>query len=121
MPSHFEASSSRSMTRAMSSARLVIFPPSFPFEARRALLLEGRHAFAVVLGEPRLALQVALELELRVERVAARGEHRLLDQAEALGRAFRQLLCKFHPLGKKGFVVHDLPDQAPFHRLLRGE
>src|SRR5512134_3403098 len=119
MPSHFDASSSRRMARAMSSARGVICPPSFPFEARRTLLLECRHAFPVVLRIPGLALQVALELELRVERVAARGVHRLLDQAVAFGRALRKLPCKLNSFGKKNVVFDDLPDQAPFRRLLR--
>src|SRR5258706_13653795 len=59
---------------------------SFALEARRALFLECAHAFAVVVGQSGLALQVTLEIELRVEQVARRRVDRLLEQAIAPGR-----------------------------------
>src|SRR5439155_11468478 len=59
---------------------------SLALVARLALLHEGRHAFAIVRGESRVALQVALEIELRFERVAGRGVDRPLHQAVALRR-----------------------------------
>src|SRR5204863_10206190 len=121
MPSRREARSSRSMTAAMRSASICRFTSrSFPLEARIALFLERAHALAIVLGQAGLALQVALEVELRVERVAGRGEQRPLDQAIALGGTAGQPRGERLRLGSELIVVHRLPDQAPVLGVVRG-
>src|SRR5207248_5137347 len=63
---------------------------SFPFEARLALLLERGHALAVIVAKSCLALQIALGIELRVERVTGGGVHRLFQQSITSGRSASQ-------------------------------
>src|SRR6185437_5757196 len=53
---------------------------------RFSFLQEGTDAFLVVGVHARFALQVAFEIELRVEAVAGRGIERALDQCKTLRR-----------------------------------
>src|SRR3712207_4854537 len=55
---------------------------SASLEPRRPLLQEGVHAFGVVVRRTERALQVALELELRIEGVRVRRMDRSLDRRE---------------------------------------
>src|SRR5260370_42401767 len=95
------------------SAVSVVLKASTPAEARRPLLEKSRDAFAVILAEPRLALQVALEIELCREIVRGRSVEGALGEAERAGRALR----KTHPhpacLGHQRLVRARFPDPAP--------
>src|SRR5205807_4193503 len=74
---------------------------SLALVARLALFHEGRNALAVVRGESRLALQVALELELGIEGVGGGGVDRFLREAVAPGRPGCQRARKRVRLGKE--------------------
>src|SRR3954469_24457452 len=50
---------------------VMLISPSFSLEVRLALGEEGLHAFAEILAAADFALEVALEVELRIEVVAA--------------------------------------------------
>src|SRR5579872_4664899 len=63
----------------------------FPGERRRPLLLEGAHAFFVIRGPRRQALQLALELELVFEAVRHGLVERALDEAQGPRRLARQV------------------------------
>src|SRR6185369_16191194 len=87
-------------------------PCSAPGEIRRPLLEEGRHALAEIVRRPGDLLQVALEVELLVERVAEAGVERLLDEAERARRLAREMAGERRRLGHQRCVVDDPPDEA---------
>ncbi len=69
------------------SAAVIAPFPSSPGEARRSFRDERGDAFAIIVAVAQRALQVALEVELRGERVGGGRLERLLDRREpARGR-----------------------------------
>jgi hypothetical protein len=101
---------SRSSCSRASSARGAFSIGSSAREARRALLLERAHAFAIVVAQARLALQVALEIELRVERVRRRRVKGLLQQTIAPGRPACQRAREGERLVGEALVIDRFPD-----------
>src|SRR5262245_14264581 len=95
--------------------------PSFAFVARLALLHECCNALPVILREPGLALQVALEVELGIERIARRGVDRLLDQAVAFGGTLGERMGDGARFPHETLVVERFPDEAPALRLFGAE
>src|SRR4051812_16568941 len=86
---------------------------SLAFVLRLALLHERGDPFPVILREPGVTLQVALQVELRVERVPRGRVEGFLDEAIASGRAGSERAsdgCGFlHQTG----IVQRPPDEAP--------
>src|SRR5580700_7640404 len=95
------------------SARAAELKASTPAEARRPLLEKSRDAFPIVLAEPRLALQVALEVELRVEVVRAGPIEGALCEAERARWALRETQRERPRLRHQCLIGNRPPDQAP--------
>src|SRR5437773_7228538 len=75
--------------------------PLFSREARRALGRECIDAFAIVGAAPKLALGVALEIELRLERVARRSIDHLLGRGEPARRRCGKMLQQHLDLARE--------------------
>ncbi len=90
-------------------------------EARRALGDERGDAFAIVVTIAQRALQVALEVELRRQRVAGGRLERLLDGRQPARGRLREAREQLVGDGRQLRVVDALPDQSPLRRLLRRE
>src|SRR6201999_2456048 len=95
--------------------------PSAAGEIRRAFLAECGDAFFIIRGAAELALQVALVIELRLQRDLPALAHRELDRGEAPGRPARQTRDELVGLAFELVVVDRAPDQAPAFRLFRAE
>src|SRR4029077_1727895 len=97
---------------------VMVVSPLLAPEGGLALGEEGRDAFLEILAAAQLTLEIALDVELLSEVVAARAVHRLLDAGERQGRPLGQ------PAGELGRRLHqravldDVPDQAPLLGLL---
>src|SRR4051812_45659868 len=100
-----------SLTRAATASASASATPSAPREAGRGLLEEGGDALLVVAAPPGRALQVALEVELRVERVARARVDRPLDEPERRGRPVGEKAHEPARLGHQPLVVDHLPDE----------
>src|SRR5581483_7525297 len=101
-PSKASAASTAGMTR-----RMALLLPSGEF--RRPLFHEGAHALGIVGRRPRLALQVALEVELLIERIGLGGIERALDQRQAVGGRAGELRAQLFRLRHQRGVVDRLP------------
>src|SRR5262249_40237761 len=90
-------------------------------EYGRTFLQERAHALGIVGREARLALRLALEVELGVEIVAPGLIEGALDQGQRhrrrRGEPCTELVGLRHQLG----VVERLPNEAPGFGLVRGE
>src|SRR5579883_3460468 len=95
------------------SAGAAALKVSAPAEAGRPLLEKGGDTLVVVLAEARLALQVALQIQLRVEVVGARPVERTLGEAERARRALGEPGGEAARLGHQRIVGHRFPDQPP--------
>src|SRR4029077_19691557 len=98
---------------------VMVVSPLLALEGGLALGEEGCDAFLVILAAAQLALQVALEVELPAEIVAAGAVHRFLDAGERhrgpVGQPARQLSRRLHQLA----ILDHIPDQPPFPPPLR--
>ena len=88
-------------------------------EMRRPLGGERGHPFPIVLAVAELALQVALEIELRRQRVAGGRLQRLLDRGETPRGRLRQVGQELLRDGRQLGVLDALPDEPPLRGLLR--
>src|SRR5262249_14379872 len=80
---------------------------------------EGADGFAVVARVSQLAHEIALEVELRLQRVGRARVDRLLDAREAArGRVREAANERFDLVGELG-IVDAFPDEPPIRRLLR--
>src|SRR5215467_11725713 len=89
-----------------------LFVSSPPLEARRPLLAERRDAFGKVAARARLALQVALDVELGGEVVVRARAYRLLDEAVGAARAAGKPPRQRRDLAGERRVVEHAVDEA---------
>src|SRR5260370_28251525 len=78
-----------------------------------ALGQEGRDAFLEILAAAQLALEVAFDVELLGEIVAAGASQRLLDAGQRHGRSIGQPTRQFGSPPDQHAVLDAIPDQAP--------
>src|SRR6185312_9601601 len=83
-----------------------------------ALLHEGTHTLGIIRVEACLALEVAFEIELGIERVGCRGVERPLDQRQSLRRRGGEMLADAARLIDQRVIVDAAPDQSPFGGLV---
>src|SRR5512147_2057421 len=91
---------------------------SAPGEPRRALAQERGDALAVVLAEAEHALQVALEVELGLERIRCGRVDRAARRDQPLRRRAREPRHELLDRFRERRIVDGLPDHAPRRRLL---
>src|SRR6185437_8796390 len=82
-------------------------------KVRFSLFHEGAHALRIVGRQMRDALQVALEIELGIERVARGFIDCPLGERQSLRRSRGKVLAHFLRFASEQRVVHAFPDQAP--------
>src|SRR5512132_756520 len=96
-------------------------PRSASGESRRTLVEESGDAFAIVRAVAERALQVALEIELLLERVAGGCMQRTLDRREAARRRLRELREQRVDRCPQLGVLDAFPDQSPRGRVFGGQ
>src|SRR6185437_1471496 len=86
-----------------------------------SLLHEGPHALRIVGGQMRDALQVALEIELRIKSVAGPFIERPFGEGQPLRRSHGKVLAHFLRFAGERRIVHAFPDQAPLLGFFSGK
>src|SRR5260370_25968444 len=97
---------------------VMVVSPLLALEGGLALGEEGRDAFLEIFAAAQLTLEVALDVELPAEVVAARAVHRLLDARQRYRRPIGQPACELGRRPQQFAILDDVPDQAPFPGLL---
>src|SRR5439155_18439800 len=91
------------------------------FELRRPLGGERGHPFPIVFAVAEIALQVALDIELRRQGVACGGLQCFLDRGQTSRGRLSEMSQELLRDGRQLGVLDALPDEPPLRRLLRGE